>query len=289
MSSIPGEQSPTQPQTRTLSNMTVRAVTALVLLPVVLFVALLGSWPFAILVGLVLVLGMLEFYILAKGRASQGSSLVGIPTGIIVAIAFYLQNSMLWFAALLICLVVTFIVEYVRHPADLRRTIWQTATTLGGVLYIAFPASFLIAIRALPHGEQWLFVVFAITWGTDTMAYLGGRWFGRHKLAPRLSPKKTIEGAVIGVLAGMVVPILILLQAQLFTLTAFIMIAVAPFVAIAGDLFESALKRFFDVKDSHVQGLNVFPGHGGVLDRVDSLICVAAWCFGYIQLTGIAL
>ena len=152
--------------------------------------------------------------------------------------------------------------------------------TLAGVFYIGFPSGFLVAIRnAEPNGIIWLLAIFSTTWSTDTFAYLGGRLFGKHKLAPRLSPKKTIEGALIGVLFGFGITLVLLAATDLLNSTTLLLILLAPFVAIAGDLFESALKRYFKVKDSFVQGLNVFPGHGGVLDRVDAMLWVTVIYF----------
>jgi phosphatidate cytidylyltransferase len=205
-----------------------------------------------------------------------------------VVIAFHFRENALWVAALGIGALVTLILETLRHPNDLRRSLWQVATTLAGVIYVAFPASFLVAIRALPDGFAWLLVMFASTWGTDTFAYFGGRVFGKTKLAPVLSPKKTVEGAIIGIIGGVIPAAVFLMLFGKLSGTTLILIGLAPLVAISGDLFESAIKRFFQVKDSHITGLNIFPGHGGVLDRVDSLIWVSTLFYAYLMLTGAA-
>src|SRR5690606_17236083 len=99
-------------------------------------------------------------------------------------------------------------------------------------------------------------------WGSDTFAYLGGRFFGKTKLAPVLSPKKTVEGAIIGIFGGIIPATLVLFLGEQLTTGSFLLVCAGPFAAIGGDLFESALKRYFGVKDSHIAGLNIFPGHG---------------------------
>jgi len=111
--------------------------------------------------------------------------------------------------------------------------------------------------------------------------------WGKHKLAPRLSPKKTVEGAVAGVIGGFVSTLILLIIGNQVSSITLVMIALAPLVAVVGDLLESAIKRYFKVKDSHIPGLNVIPGHGGVLDRVDSWMMVAAFCYLYLLLTGV--
>lgn len=269
-----------------LSNFAVRYLTALVLLPVVLLGVALGGLVWAVMAGIAGVFGALEFYVMAHGRDMQGSALVGVPTVVTVIGAFALDSPTLALVALAICALLTLALEVLRHPRQVRRALWQTATTVAGVLYVGFPLAFLVAIRSSPNGLLWLIIVFAATWGTDTFAYFGGRLFGKTPLAPRLSPKKTVEGAAVGVLGGFLPPLLILsLSGQALSIPLVAALAAAPFVAIAGDLFESAMKRYFDVKDSHVAGLNIIPGHGGVLDRIDALLLVTVFFYAVLQLT----
>lgn len=275
---------------RKIPNIVTRTVTALLLLPVILAASLTGGWFFAILVALIAALGTLEFFIMEKGRASQGSALIGVPVAVIVVLAYHLDRHEYWWVALSAGLLLTFVLEIIRHPRAIRQTFWQVASTLFGILYVGFPMAFIVAIRNLgtPYdaGVIWLFIVLTSTWGADTFAYIGGRWFGKTPLAPRLSPKKTREGAVIGVIGGWVIPLIILQQSGLLSIGPAIVVMVSPLFAIVGDLFESALKRFFIVKDSHIEGLNIFPGHGGALDRIDALIWVTSLYYFYLLATG---
>jgi|FLYN01.1.fsa_nt_gi phosphatidate cytidylyltransferase len=271
------------------SNLTLRLITAAIALPIALFTAYVDGWWMALVVALVTALGVVEFYILEQGRLVQGSSITGVPMAVAVIATFYLKQDALWLAALLIGALATLALEISRHPQEVRRSLLQVATTLAGVLYVAFPLGFLVAIRGLPDGWTWSLLVLILTWGTDTFAYFGGRIWGKTKLAPRLSPKKTVEGAVTGIVGGMTVAALWLLIYSKLSLTTIILIGIAPLAAIAGDLAESAMKRFFQVKDSHIAGLDILPGHGGVLDRIDSLLAVSAFSYFYLRLTGIAV
>lgn len=275
------------------TELRVRLVTATILTPVAILASFAGGWLFLCLVLPVMCIGMLEFYVMEfyvmeKDTEMRGSWLTGIPTGIAIVLAFFLEVDWLWQGALLISISVTLIHGFARHPKQLRRALRQVGTTLCGVIYIALPAAFLVSLRNLPHdGVIWLFVVFAITWGTDTFGYLFGKIFGRTKLAPLISPNKTVEGAIGGILSAWIPAFCILLFTDALEPILIPMVVAGPFLAISGDLFESALKRFFRVKDSYVAGFNVFPGHGGVLDRIDALVWVATWVFLYLYVTGV--
>jgi len=265
-----------------------RLITASVLLPIAILASLAGGWLFLLLVLPVMCVGMLEFYLMEKDTTMQGSALTGIPTGVVALLGFFLTLDWLWQAALTVGIVLTLILELSRQSQQPDRALKQVGTTLCGVFYIAFPAAFLISLRsASPDGLIWLFVVYAITWGTDTFAYVFGKTFGRTKLAPLISPNKTIEGAIGGILGAWIPAFCLLAFTGAFEPRLIPMIVAGPFLAVSGDLFESALKRFFRVKDSYVAGFNVFPGHGGVLDRIDALVWVASWVFLYLFAIGI--
>jgi phosphatidate cytidylyltransferase len=283
MATLPGEQS-TQPAGKLPSNLTQRIITAAVVLPFVLVAAVVGGLPFTILAGSIGCVGVAEFYLLGQKRETQGSTLMGVPVSAAVMLAFHFQQDIIWIAALIIGGGLTFALETIRHPDDLRLSLMRAVMTLAGVLYVAFPTGFLIQLRGQPDGLMWLLLVFALTWGTDSFAYVGGRLWGKTKLAPHISPKKTLEGALVGVVGGILSGLLILMVSNKLTPVLFVMIVIGPFIAILGDLVESGLKRAFGVKDSHIMGLNILPGHGGVLDRVDALILVATFAFFYLHL-----
>lgn len=154
------------------------------------------------------------------------------------------------------------------------------AWTLAGIIYIGWMLSHLVALRGLESGRDWVLFALLVTFASDTAAYFIGRAFGRHPLAPEISPRKTREGAVGGILGAVIVGLLlvILLDLPIGYLAATILaIAVSVFGQI-GDLFESLFKRNMGVKDSG----NSMPGHGGFLDRMDSVVFAGVVVYYYV-------
>lgn len=142
-----------------------------------------------------------------------------------------------------------------------------------GLVWVGFLGAHILMIRQLPEGNSWLLILTGITAGSDSGAYYVGRAFGKHKLSPLVSPNKTIEGAVGGVVVGMVVAALL---AQLLLTTvpwAFVLVSAVCLggVGICGDLVESIIKRATATKDSGT----LLGGHGGILDRADSILFAA--------------
>ena len=144
--------------------------------------------------------------------------------------------------------------------------------TVAGILYVGWLLGHLVALRGLDDGRNWVFFILFVTWASDTFAFFVGRKFGRHKLAPGISPGKTWEGAAGGVVAAVIMSILFFTPTPFrLPLTSWQAIPLAVLVSIfgqLGDLVESMLKRNMGVKDSG----SLMPGHGGVLDRIDSLV-----------------
>ncbi|MBK8021619.1 MAG: phosphatidate cytidylyltransferase [Chloroflexi bacterium] len=155
------------------------------------------------------------------------------------------------------------------------------------VFYVGAPLTMLMWLRSSTQGLVWCAIIVSITWVTDSMAYVGGRLFGRTPLSLRISPSKTREGALIGYASGGVATILTLAVTNYLTPASLILALIGPIAAIVGDLFESYIKRRFHKKDSHLPGLNILPGHGGVMDRIDGLLFVCVLCFGFAVLVGL--
>jgi phosphatidate cytidylyltransferase len=159
-------------------------------------------------------------------------------------------------------------------------TTW--AWTIAGILYVGWLLSYLVALRGLDSGRNWVFFALFITWASDTTAFFIGRRFGRHKLAPNISPGKTWEGTIGGIVGAIIMSILF------FTSTPFHLplvywqaIVLSILVSIfgqVGDLVESLLKRNMGVKDSG----RLLPGHGGILDRLDSIIFAGIVVYYYV-------
>ncbi len=144
--------------------------------------------------------------------------------------------------------------------------------SLGFLVYVTFG---IVSLALL--SKPYFILLISIVWSTDTFAYLVGRFFGRKKLFPSVSPKKTLEGFIGGALFGTVIPYLLSIEYSLFSpgIYTLLLLFFLSMVSQVGDLFESSLKRFFNVKDSG----RTIPGHGGVLDRLDSTLAIAPFLY----------
>ena len=168
----------------------------------------------------------------------------------------------------------------------LKRTIVDVAITVFGLLYIPFMFSFLKLILTMDTGRVLILYVFAAAFASDTFAYLIGSKFGKNKLCPEISPKKTIEGAIGGVIGVVIFFLIITLIGNTYFEMSYniVYMVIAGIVAgIAGqlgDLSASAIKRYCNVKDFG----NIIPGHGGILDRLDSLLFVAPVMYAFLVL-----
>jgi phosphatidate cytidylyltransferase len=152
-----------------------------------------------------------------------------------------------------------------------------------GIFYIGFLASHLVLIRQLPDGGAWLIILSAITAGSDSGAYYCGRAIGRTKLSPNISPKKTVEGVAGGLVAGIALSSLFawMLLPSVNWLFLLPVAALLTGAGICGDLTESVIKRGTDTKDSGT----ILAGHGGVLDRIDSLLFAGPMLYYLLVLT----
>jgi phosphatidate cytidylyltransferase len=149
-----------------------------------------------------------------------------------------------------------------------------------GVVYIALPLSHLVLLKGMEQGKWWILFTLILIWSNDTFAYYTGKNLGKHKLCPKISPKKTIEGAVGGIFGG-IIAALIFNYLKPLGVGNLELIIVALFIgglSIMGDLIESTMKRGMGVKDSG----SMIPGHGGLLDRIDSMIFVVPALYYYL-------
>jgi len=169
-----------------------------------------------------------------------------------------------------------------RYP---RLRVWLTryGAFLLGVYYTGISFGLLATIREAQNGLGWLIYLLFLTWSTDSFALLGGRIWGRRKLAPRISPAKTIEGALFGYLCGGAMGLIVALVARLPLTLALPGMLLLPILVICGDLLESWLKRYYEVKDSG----SFLPGHGGFFDRVDGLMMAVPLLYVILKVGGI--
>jgi phosphatidate cytidylyltransferase len=255
------------------SNLTLRVATAVVGLPIVGAVVLWKN-PMGILaIGLLAaVLGLVEYTTLTMpGRPwAERVGIVLVGAGLFLGLSLAPAMALAWLLATVIAVGLLLLPRAVDVNLAWPRI---TAATFG-VLYLGG----LLAALPILHarlGPAWVALVVALSFGNDTGAYFAGRAFGRHKLAPAISPGKTVEGAIGGLVANLVV----IFAARAFFMPELsvrdaVMIGVpAAVVGPAGDLIESLLKRCVGAKDSG----RLLPGHGGMLDRIDALLFVGAY------------
>ena len=274
------------PKRRSAGSLTARVLSAIVFLPLFVWIVRTGGLLFTLFVGIVVVLATAETY-----RMLTPSLRPFLPFGIAAAVMLIALLatgfSNLIFPFLTILFVLLFLALLATHAPDSARSGGQV---LFAFFYAAFLPSHLLLIRLLPEsgttgiesGAAFVFLLFLAAWGTDTGAYFTGRWIGRTPLAPVISPKKTVEGAAGGIvwalLAGWLahvwfLPGLSLVHCLLISLG-------ASLLGQAGDLCESVLKRQAGIKDS----AHWIPGHGGVLDRFDAIIFAAPFTYIYLRM-----
>jgi phosphatidate cytidylyltransferase len=212
-------------------------------------------------------------------RKAEG--LVAAAVGALLPYSLVPGNDPVLFPAYLTLLLLLFSLYFLFRFRDIRQVAGETALVCFGFLYVPLLLSHLVLLRLDPHGSQWIFLLLVIVMTGDSAAYYTGSSFGRHKLYEAVSPKKSIEGA-LGGLAGSLVGALLFRQFFFPELALVHCIAVTlPAAAMGqlGDLFESLLKRSCGVKDSGT----IVPGHGGILDRLDSVLFAAPVLFYYLR------
>jgi phosphatidate cytidylyltransferase len=164
----------------------------------------------------------------------------------------------------------------------LEQSLRDGAMTLFGVLYLGLTLGPLSMTRLLPQGEWLIFFLLLVTWASDTAAYYVGTFYGRHRVAPTISPKKTVEGLVGGLIGAIIVAYAVRwwFLPELSGLDCLILGTLLTITGLWGDLTESAMKRSVGIKDSG----GILPGHGGMLDRLDSLLFTAPAFYYYVTM-----
>ncbi|ADJ25526.1 phosphatidate cytidylyltransferase [Dehalogenimonas lykanthroporepellens BL-DC-9] len=169
---------------------------------------------------------------------------------------------------------------YLLKPGDRSQSFIRWGWTMAGVIYVGWLLSFIVALRGLEGGREWVFFLLGVTAASDTFAYFIGRAFGKHKMTPAISPKKSWEGAIGGAVfaATAALALTALFDLPLGWVEAALLGLATSAIGQAGDLVESLFKRNMAVKDSG----NSIPGHGGLLDRMDSVVFAAVLVYYYV-------
>ena len=255
-----------------------RVLTALILIPIVFGIFYISGIPLLLFIMLFLAGGMLEYLNLYRLQ-----NYISIILLIILMLAFYYLNldNFIYFSTLLLFLYTTFYLA--RWQREYSYSFEKFAGELFVFLYLLIGGIFIFLIRQ-NLGFKYIILFFLSVWTYDTGAFLFGKMLGRHKLAYKISPNKTIEGAIFGFLTlfiGMLIySFLRWNDFQLTFLDILLFAMLVSFTATLGDLVESVWKREQGKKDSS----HLFPGHGGVLDRIDSLVLTAPFFYLFFKL-----
>src|SRR6185369_6473342 len=255
-----------------------RILTAVIVLPFLIASILISSlwWLFVLLAAAAMILGLFEFYVLAKKLQLKPEPVVGYVAGAAVLTLSLkpdpLGNALLTQLIIIALTIVTLVVATLRG-APFDKMLASVGATILSVLYIPMLGCYLVAVRVgfePSLSAHLLSFYFLVLMGGDAGAYYVGRSFGKRKLAPSISPGKTWEGAIGGLVAALAMATLahFWFFRDLPLKYALPLAAIMTIIGILGDLAESALKRGAGAKDA----ANILPGHGGILDRLDSLL-----------------
>jgi phosphatidate cytidylyltransferase len=253
-----------------------RVVTALILIPAIVYIVQFA--PAAVCIGVILIVMLMAL--------QEYLSLVEIP------VSFRIVSGVIGGCATLVHIWPQFYVPLLIGPMvlltlalfsglELAAAVQSTVSCFFGAAYVGGLMGFLVAIRMWSGGEDFLMMLLIIIWAGDSFAYFAGRSFGRHKLSPTVSPNKTWEGAVAGFVFGIIAAVACKFTfiPQIQLVHAIGLGAVVGIFGQIGDLCESMIKRAAKVKDSG----GIIPGHGGMLDRVDSLLFGAPAMYYYLS------
>lgn len=262
-----------------------RLIVAAILVPLVAIFIYLGRWPFTIFIGAALGLAAWEYWRMFR-CAGYSPSLFLLMTFTVAAILIRalwgFAYSDLWITALVLLSLALATIQQAREEPQ---AVFNFAITISGGLYLGWLGGYAVSLRALPNGLVWtLLVLFAASIGDAGGYFFGVRW-GKHKIATAISPKKSWEGYFGGVLVSGLATWLLTLACHAFVpevlpVHGLILGSVLAIITPLGDFAESMLKRQFNLKDSS----HILPGHGGILDRIDTSLWAIAIGFYIIQL-----
>ena len=247
-----------------------RLISGIVLVIIALATIISGSWILFFTLLAVSLIGMRELYKVMKVSDEHVTvlELVGYLGAVLYYIAMKADFGNYGTMAIIISMILilfVYVFGYPKYHAE------QVMAAFFGVVYVAVMLSFIYLTRSLPDGKFLVWLIFLCSWGCDTCAYCVGMLIGKHKMAPVLSPKKSIEGAVGGVARAALLGVIYAAATQGKMAEYALICAVGALISMVGDLAASAIKRNQNIKDYG----KLIPGHGGILDRFDSVIITA--------------
>jgi len=249
-----------------------RIVTGVIAGIVFLTLLVLGGYWYAGLIVLLSVIGYREYIQMNGFTSHKLSSFVGLLALLLLAIPWDMLGITFPVNTTAIIWLAMFVLLFITVASKNKITIDQVALILLGAIYIGLGFYYMISTRIPDHGLYWTILIFVCIWATDSGAYFVGSMVGKHPLWPQISPKKSIEGAVGGIVISMLAALLFSWYApDLLPIQTALLLGISiAIVGQIGDLIQSAYKRVKGIKDTGT----LLPGHGGVLDRVDSWLIV---------------
>lgn len=270
-----------------MNNFLKRSLTGIAFVATLLAGIIIHPIGFAVLFTAILFFTLSEFYNLAEKATFSPHKKIGISFGVVFFIICFLSASGILPSSLVLIsiplLFLVFVSELFRKQSD---SLKNASITIIGLIYVALPFGLLnfIVLSGTKNGAfyPWILVgLFLIIWIYDSMAYVFGSLLGKHKIAPEISPKKSWEGFIGGSVFAIIMGIVNAVLFQEISMINWIVIAIIAVVfGTLGDFFESKFKRELNIKDSG----NLLPGHGGLLDRFDSLLFAAPVVFFWLSL-----
>ncbi len=267
-----------------------RSITGIVFAAVMLAGILIHQYIFAIVFTVFLLLTLWEFYKISENIGYEPSTKIGLISGFLLFIIFFLAANRFIPQKFIYLSILIPIATLLPDLFDKRKNGFKNSMiTIAGIIYIALPFSLLSFIlipanKTEPEFYPWILLgIFIIIWIYDSMAYVFGSWLGKHKIAERISPKKSWEGLIGGAIFAVITSVVISKFFDELSITSWIVITllIVSF-GTSGDFFESKLKREAGVKDSGT----ILPGHGGMLDRFDTVLFAVPVIFVWIYLFG---
>lgn len=257
-----------------------RILTTLLGLPTVVIVFILGNkYVIGGVILIVSIICMYEYFSIIK-KVSKPIEWIGYLSNFFIISAMILETKDLMYIVALSIPFIVFAIFLQVIITDMKNTFKDASYTIMGIIYIPFFLMFLEIIRCMDNGKILMGYIFTISWATDIFAYLVGRKWGKHKLS-KISPKKSIEGAIAGIIGAIIISLIytFIINRFLGMNFSYIIIGIASgilsMISQIGDFIASSIKRFVDVKDYG----NLLPGHGGMLDRIDSLLFIAPFVY----------
>lgn len=264
-----------------------RVLVAVIAIPLLIYLTFYDfTLPFKLLILVALGLALVEYMQLAYADQIKPQRTEGLVSLLIILLPLVSKSLFDWSEGVSV-LAVLFVLNlsFLWSQRTIKRMVVTVSVTFFGVVYFSFLGAYFLRLRELPNGAWFLLWLYISTWAYDTGGYFAGGWWGKHKLAPEVSPKKSWEGCFGGLFLVFIGLSLLWkfapVYSRIFNFGDVVVLSIfLSFFGQVGDLVESIIKRSLSAKDSG----SFFPGHGGVFDRIDSLLFNAPVLFFYLAL-----